>query len=269
VAVGPARRSAAGRRDGRQRAAPTHDAGEAKVNDRQTALADDDLALIERTIAGDHGAFEALMHRHERHLYRAAHSILRDERDAEEAVLEAWWKAYRHLQSFRAAAKPSTWLTRITINEALMRQRRNKARAAVIQPAADEAVPADEAADGRAPATSSVAPQSAAPDQLASQAEMRRLIERRVDALPEIYRAVFVLRAIDGMDTGQIAIALELPAATVRVRLMRARRMLQAALRGDIDARAPTRATAGGSPRSAHVVAGARERVRDAPPRGR
>lgn len=239
------------------------------VNDRDTTLADDDLALIDRTIAGDHDAFKALMHRHERHLYRAAHSILRDERDAEEAVLEAWWKAYRHLHGFRAAAKPSTWLTRITINEALMRQRRNKARAAVIQPAAEEAPPADSPAGGLAPATICVAPPSAGPDQLASQAEMRRLIERRVDALPEIYRAVFVLRAIDGMDTGQIAIALAVPAATVRVRLMRARRLLQAALRRDIDPRASNPAAVADRAHGAHVVAETRGRARDTPPRER
>src|SRR5574337_1284155 len=82
---------------------------------------DDDLALVSRSASGDRRAFEALMHRHNQRLYRAVRSILRDEADAEEAVQDAWWKAYTHLREFRADARVSTWLTRIALNEALMK----------------------------------------------------------------------------------------------------------------------------------------------------
>src|SRR3546814_14190455 len=81
------------------------------------------------------------MRRYNQRLYRVARSILHDEAEAEEAVQDAWWKAYTHLKDFRAEAKPTTWLTRIAVNEALMRLRRNKTRQARIQSIYNQSVP--------------------------------------------------------------------------------------------------------------------------------
>src|SRR5688500_9591056 len=91
-----------------------------------------DGELVTRTRAGDMRALEALMRRHNRILYRTARAILRDDAEAEDAVQEAYLKAYRALDSFRGESKLSTWLVRIVANEALMRRRRNVRVAEVV-----------------------------------------------------------------------------------------------------------------------------------------
>ncbi|CDM23882.1 RNA polymerase sigma factor [Castellaniella defragrans] len=222
--------------------------------------ATDDLALIGRAADGDLAAFEALMRRHNQQLYRAARSILRDESEAEDAVQEAWWKAYGHLRDFRAEARPATWLTRIAINEALMRRRRNKTREALIQ-SAYQSPHEHDPMPTHAPDTE--APASAGPDQMAWRAELRRRLERRIDELPDLYRTVFVLRAVDDMPAAEVALVLGLPEATVRVRFMRARRLLQAALQPDFDPRAAGAFSFAGQ-RCDRIVAGVLARVRAA-----
>ncbi|KAB0619433.1 RNA polymerase sigma factor [Castellaniella defragrans] len=222
--------------------------------------ATDDLALIGRAADGDLAAFEALMRRHNQQLYRAARSILRDESEAEDAVQEAWWKAYGHLRDFRSEARPATWLTRIAINEALMRRRRNKTREALIQ-SAYQSPHEHDPMPTYAPDTE--APASAGPDQMAWRAELRRRLERRIDELPDLYRTVFVLRAVDDMPAAEVALVLGLPEATVRVRFMRARRLLQAALQPDFDPRAAGAFSFAGQ-RCDRIVAGVLARVRAA-----
>lgn len=219
----------------------------------------DDLALIGRAADGDLAAFEALMRRHNQPLYRAARSILRDEAEAEDAVQEAWWKAYGHLQDFRAEARPATWLTRIAINEALMLRRRNKTHEAIIQSAyqdqqAQDIMPMDE--------FSPAAAASAQPDQQAWRAELRRLVEQRIDALPDIYRTVFMLRGVEGMSTSEAAAVLDLPEATIRVRYMRARRLLQDALSRDIDQHTKDAFSFAGD-RCDRIVAGVHARIKE------
>ncbi|MBN9401258.1 MAG: sigma-70 family RNA polymerase sigma factor, partial [Burkholderiales bacterium] len=169
--------------------------------------ASDDLALIGRAANGDLAAFEALMRRHNQQIYRAARSILRDEAEAEDAVQEAWWKAYVHLRDFRSEARPATWLTRIAINEALMRRRRNRSREALIQ-SAYQAPHEQDTMPMHDPDTA--APASAGPDQMAWRAELRRRLERRIDELPDLYRTVFVLRAVDDMPAAEVAAVLDL-----------------------------------------------------------
>ncbi|CAM3864044.1 RNA polymerase sigma factor [Castellaniella denitrificans] len=222
--------------------------------------ASDDLALIGRAANGDLAAFEALMRRHNQQIYRAARSILRDEAEAEDAVQEAWWKAYVHLRDFRSEARPATWLTRIAINEALMRRRRNRSREALIQ-SAYQAPHEQDTMPMHDPDTA--APASAGPDQMAWRAELRRRLERRIDELPDLYRTVFVLRAVDDMPAAEVAAVLDLPEATVRVRFMRARRLLQAAMQQDFDPRAAGAFSFAGQ-RCDRIVAGVLARVRTA-----
>ncbi len=220
----------------------------------------DDLALIGRAANGDLAAFEALMRRHNQQIYRAARSILRDEAEAEDAVQEAWWKAYGHLRDFRAEARPATWLTRIAINEALMRQRRNRSREALIQ-SAYQAPHEQDTMPTHDPDTA--APASSGPDQMAWRAELRRQLERHIDALPDLYRTVFMLRAVDDMPAAEVAVVLGLPEATVRVRFMRARRLLQEAMRPDFDPHAVGAFSFAGA-RCDRIVAGVLARVRTA-----
>lgn len=179
-----------------------------------------DTELIERVLAGDTRALETLMRLHNRRLYRTARAILRDDAEAQDAVQEAYLRAYRSLRSFRGDAKLSTWLVRITANEALMRRRRRTLPA----PAeADAEMLVDDAAD---------------PEADAERSEMRRLLQSRIDALPEGYRTVFMLRGVEELSVGETAAALDIPEATVRTRFFRARGLLRAAMAGDIDATA-------------------------------
>ncbi len=184
-----------------------------------------DTELIHRTQAGDMRALEALMRRHNRTLYRTARAILRDDAEAEDVVQEAYLKAYKALGSFRAESKLSTWLVRIAANKALMRRRKNARTAAV--------VPMDAAAAGAQ--WEEPMSDEAGPERNALGGEMRELLEKRIDALPDGYRAVFVLRALEELTVEETAAALDIPEATVRTRYFRARGLLRESLARDID----------------------------------
>ena len=188
-----------------------------------STLADHELVARART--GDASAIEAIIRRYNRKLYRTARAILRDDSEAEDAVQEAYLQALRGLAGFRGDSSLGTWLTRIAANEALMRRRRNTRRSEVI-PLNDDAEHLMEIVVGDEAQT---------PERAALGAEVRRLIERYVDGLPDLYRAVFVLRALEEMSVEETATALELPAATVRTRYFRARAMLRTALEREVD----------------------------------
>lgn len=185
-----------------------------------------DTELIGAIREGDLRALEALMRRHNRTLYRTARAILGDEAEAEDAVQEAYLSAYRNLDGFRGEAKLSTWLVRIAANEALMRRRR-RARAAAVVP-----MDAVAAASHEWESTMSNEP---GPEQDASRAQMRRILEARIDALPEGYRAVFMLRALEELSVEETAEVLQIPEATVRTRFFRARALLRESLARDVD----------------------------------
>jgi RNA polymerase sigma-70 factor, ECF subfamily len=186
----------------------------AEVLLRQPAA--DDAELCERIRAGDKSAFEQLMRRFNRTLFRTARAILRDDAEAEEAVQDAYLLAYRKLADFRGEAKLSTWLVRIAANEALAR-RRKQARRNLLAPVAG--------LDGAAQARTSDGPRDRA-----ERGELRRLIEARIDRLPEVLRSVFVLRAVEELSVAETAAALGIPPPTVRSRFFRARSRLRAAL---------------------------------------
>lgn len=167
--------------------------------------------------------FEALMRRHNRLLFRTARAILRDDADAEEALQDAYLKAFRAMGDFRGDSKISTWLVRITANEALMRLRK-RARGAEVVPLHSSAA-AEEVAMKK----------EDQPDSLAARKQLRRLLESKIDALPEAFRTVFILRGLEEFSVEETASALELPAATVRTRFFRARSLLREALSTEID----------------------------------
>jgi RNA polymerase sigma-70 factor (ECF subfamily) len=191
----------------------------------------DDDALLRRIRAGDRDAFTDLMRRFNRRLYRVARSVLRDDAEAEDALQDAYLQAYRALPTFRGESALGTWLTRIVVNAALMRQRKTGRLAEVIELGADFG--SDDAAVTR-PANERL-DEPAQPELAALRAQTRRLIETGVDKLPAAFRTVFVLRAVEELTVEETAAALGIPEATVRTRYFRARAMLREALAREID----------------------------------
>jgi RNA polymerase sigma-70 factor, ECF subfamily len=189
----------------------------------------DDAALAARIAREDHAAFEALMRRHNGRLFRVARAILKNDTEAEDALQDAYLDVYRHIGGFRGGAQLTTWLTRVVINQALMRLRRRKRDRVVI--------PFDERA--AEPAPGEVEPPAGPPESppgAVLRDELRRLLERRIDDLPVAFRTVFVMRDVEEMSVQETAECLAIPAATVRTRLFRARALLREALARDLDA---------------------------------
>jgi RNA polymerase sigma-70 factor (ECF subfamily) len=222
----------------------------------QTAV-QEDAELVQRILRHDDTAFEALMRRHNTRLFRVARAILKDDAEAEDALQDAYLDAYRHLGGFRGDSQLGTWLVRIVANHALMRLRKQK-RDRVVLPfdaASDERPGAgleDEIAD----------PRAESPKDSTLRAEIRRILERRIDELPVTFRTVFVLREVEGLSVEETAECLGVPAATVRTRLFRARGLLREALARDIDmAAADVFAFAGA--RCDRIVAGVLARLRE------
>jgi RNA polymerase sigma-70 factor (ECF subfamily) len=188
-----------------------------------------DAELAALIAAGDHDAFALLMRRYNQTLFRAARSILKDDAEAEDAVQESYLLAYRAMGTFRGDASLATWLTRVVVNEAIGRARKRVRRAEVIRLDGDTESNIEASEEHMNQAT----PEQ--PEQGALRAETRRLLEQKIDALPDAFRTVFVLRALEEMSVEQTAAALEIPEATVRSRLFRARGLLREALAREID----------------------------------
>ena len=191
------------------------------------SLADHELAT--RAAAGDGQAFTVIMRRHNRLLFRTARSILKSDVDAEDALQEAYLRAWRAIDGFRSEAKLSTWLARIVINESLARLRRG--RGAQVIPLDSTTTELDH--DPMEERMEDDPDQQ--PERMAMRSELRRMMEACIDRLPDAFRSVFILRAVEEMSVEDVAIALELPEATVRTRLFRARGLLREGLSRDID----------------------------------
>lgn len=193
-----------------------------------------DIDLVGLAIAGDGTAFSQIMRRYNRLLFRTARSILKNDDDAQEVLQEAYLRAWRALASFRADARLSTWLVRIAINEALGRlrsQRGVEGRVVSLHAVPDSEVPT---AEIQMPANP-----DDQPEYLLMRAQVRRQIEVRIDALPDAFRTVFMLRGVQEMSVEEVALALDIPEVTVRTRFFRARALLRKGLSDDIEAALP------------------------------
>jgi len=186
---------------------------------------EEDAVLAARVAARDPTAFEQLMRQHNRRLFRVARAILKSDADAEDAVQDAYLSAYRAIGRFRGDARLSTWLTRIVVNEAYGRLRRAARAEVVALPGMSEQ--AQEAAMGESNALT--------PEQEVLRGELRRVLERHIDALPEAFRTVFMLRDVEELPVEEVAAALGIPEATVRTRSFRARALLRSAMSHEID----------------------------------
>jgi len=188
---------------------------------------DTDDAILARIAAGDPRAFESLMRRYNRRLFRVARSILQDDVEAEDALQDAYLQAFRALPNFRGDAALSTWLTRIVMNAALMRHRKIGRQAEIIELSAEIDMDDSRAAPMAAP--------SQQPERALLRAQARQLIEAGIDGLPTGFRTVFVLRALEELSVEETALVLDIPEATVRTRFFRARGLLREALAREID----------------------------------
>lgn len=184
--------------------------------------------LVSRAAAGEEAAFESIMRRHNQLLFRTARSILKSDAEAEDAVQDAFLRAWLALDSFRAESKLSTWLVRIVTNEALGRLRRAKVPTIPLEDAMTSIDPKMQLALADTPGSG--------PEQSALRAQVRGLIEQQIDLLPDDYRTVFMLRAVEGLSARDVAEALDIPVATVRTRAFRARKLLREGLVGKVEA---------------------------------
>src|SRR3954453_13470419 len=156
-----------------------------------------DEHLVALALRGEGSAFRAIMQRYNRRLYRVARGVVRDDGEAEDVVQEAYVRAYAALGDFRGAAGLATWLTRIVLNEALGRLRR-------LRPTDELDVLAAVPHESRIVLFPGV-PAMGDPETAAARAEVRRLMERAVDELPDPFRLVFILRDIDEMSIEETA----------------------------------------------------------------
>lgn len=188
--------------------------------------AEDDTSLARRVAGGDRTAFERLMRRYNRRLYRLARATLHDQAEAQDALQEAYLRAYRSIDQFRGDAALSTWLTRLVLNECLGRLRRDARRNNVVPIVRSNT----EVAMAATPA-----PECEEPEKSVGVAQMRALLERKLDELPEHFRTVFVLRSVEELSVEETAQCLDIPPETVRTRHFRAKSLLREALAQEID----------------------------------
>ncbi|MEP7247135.1 MAG: RNA polymerase sigma factor [Gammaproteobacteria bacterium] len=185
---------------------------------------EDERSAAKRIAAGDGAEFARLMRQHNRRLFRLARAALRDDAEAEDALQDAYLCAYRSMNQFRGDASLSTWLSRLVLNECFARLRRSARRQRVVP-----IVSANREIDTVPERDSQL------PDRLFGRQQMRALLESKLDALPESYRLVFVLRSVEELSVEETSRTLDIPEATVRSRYFRAKALLREALAHEVD----------------------------------
>jgi RNA polymerase sigma-70 factor (ECF subfamily) len=192
-----------------------------------TAPLFDEQDMIARACRGDQAAIRTIVRQNNRRLFRVARSILKDDWEAEDAVQEAYVRAFSHLSQFEGRSAFSTWLTRIVVNEALGRLRKRR-------PVADFADVERGAADNGQLVPFPLATPQLDPERAMAQSQLNNVLEKAIDALPDVYRVVLVARVIEEMSVEETAGLFDLEPATVKTRLHRARALLRRALEENV-----------------------------------
>jgi len=187
----------------------------------------DERNLVERAKSGDQSAFRAIMEQNNQRLYRVARAVMKDDTEAEDVVQETYLRAFFNLSKFRGESSLTTWLTRIALNEALGRKRKQRA---MVTLETVETAQQTSAQIIQFPAMNT----ETDPERSAAQNEIQRLLERAMDALPEPFRVVFVMRDVEEMSIEETAFHLGIRPQTVKTRLHRARRLLRQSLDGEL-----------------------------------
>ena len=178
-----------------------------------------DTELVRRALARDEAAVRAILKANNRRLYRLARGILRNDNEAEDVVQETYVRAFTHLAEFRGASSLATWLSRIAMNEALGRLRRER-------PGVEISSLPQGAIEAQIIQFPLLSP-SDDPEKSMAQREIQHVVEGAIDELPEPFRMVFITRVIEGMNVEETAEILDLKPETVKTRLHRARNMLR------------------------------------------
>lgn len=190
-----------------------------------------DAQLVAGALRGEQGAFETIMRRHNRVLFRAARGVVSDDAEAQDVVQETYLRTFTRLQDFQGGASLGTWMVRIAINVALdLLRKRNRSVLLGAQDLDHDTLPEQ--------MMSFSAPQGASPESSAARTELRALLQSAIEGLPPIYRSVFVLRAVQEMSVEEAAYCLQVSDAVVKTRYLRARSMLRDALGARIEAHA-------------------------------
>jgi RNA polymerase sigma-70 factor, ECF subfamily len=187
----------------------------------------DERNLVERAKSGDQSAFRAIMEQNNQRLYRVARAVMKDDTEAEDVVQETYLRAFFNLSKFRGESSLTTWLTRIALNEALGRKRKQRA---MVTLETVETAQQTSAQIIQFPAMNT----ETDPERSAAQNEIQRLLERAMDALPEPFRVVFVMRDVEEMSIEETAFHLGIRPQTVKTRLHWARRLLRQSLDGEL-----------------------------------
>ena len=174
-----------------------------------------DEEVVTRVRAGDLAMYEVIMRRYNQRLYRTARAILHDDTEAEDVMQDAYVRAYTHLDQFAGRSAFSTWLTRITVHEALTRLRSRNRHPQV------DVTEYDGEISMKMPSN------SLDPEQSASTGQLREFLEEAVLNLPENYRTVIMLRDIEELSTTETAEALDLTEENVKIRLHRGHGMMR------------------------------------------
>jgi len=189
------------------------------INPAQAGLARDESLLVTEAKAGNYAAFEELVSRYEKKIYRLGLNLTGNPEDAEDLLQETFLKAFQHLSAFREDSRFYTWIVRIAINEGLMklRKRRSSKEVPVDEPTNEdgEVIPR-EFADWRPN-----------PEQELQRVEMETILRNAAKALPATFRTVFFLRDVEGLSTEETAEMLNLSVGAVKARLFRARLRLR------------------------------------------
>jgi RNA polymerase sigma-70 factor (ECF subfamily) len=178
-----------------------------------------DVALVERVRAGEVEAYDTLVRKYERQIFRIANHITQNREDAEDVMQDAFLKAYQKLDQFQGNSKFYTWLVRIAVNESLMRLRKRRTAKTV---SIDEDVETEEGSVPR-----DLADWAPNPEQNFDQAQLKEILGKTIQGLPRGFRVVFVLRDVEGLSTQETADALDLSVPAVKSRLLRARLQLR------------------------------------------
>ena len=178
-----------------------------------------DVALVERVRGGEVSAYDALVRKYERQLFRIAQHITQNREDAEDVMQDAFLKAYEKLDQFQGNSKFYTWLVRIAVNESLMRLRKRRTGKMV---SIDEDLETEEGTVPR-----DLADWAPDPEQNYNQAELAEILRKTIQGLPHGFRVVFVLRDVEGLSTEETAETLGLSVPAVKSRLLRARLQLR------------------------------------------
>lgn len=187
-----------------------------RISDHQSYKISDH-EVVKRVLGGEKELYEILLRRYNQLLYRVIRSSLNDENELEDLMQEIWLKAWQNLHRFKGKASFSTWLVRIAINEALMRNREKKN---LTRFPANRNSTHEQLAHLTEPANMN-------PEKKTIQRENRRLLELAIGRLPEKYRMVYMLREVEGMDTFEVAACLQISESNTKVRLHRARTLLK------------------------------------------